>query len=51
MVTVLAAAPVEAAYEVGDPIPDFTLIDSYGVPVSLFDYEGMVVWLVFWTDT
>lgn len=51
MVTVLAASPAAAAYEVGDHIADFTLNDADGVPVSLFDYEGMVVWLVFWSDT
>ncbi|RLB37508.1 MAG: hypothetical protein DRH30_13085 [Deltaproteobacteria bacterium] len=51
MLTVLAAAPAEAAYEVGDPVSDFTLNDADGTPVSLSDYEDMVVWLVFWTDT
>jgi len=51
MVTVLAAAPAEAAYEVGDPVSDFTLNDADGTPVSLSDYDDMVVWLVFWTDT
>jgi len=50
MVTVLAAAPAEAAYEVGDPVSDFTLNDADGTPVSLSDYEDMVVWLVFWGD-
>ena len=50
MLTVLAAAPAEAAYEVGDPIADFTLNDADGTPVSLSDYEGKVVWLVFWGD-
>ena len=29
----------------------FTLNDADGTPVSFSDYEGMVVWLVFWTDT
>ena len=51
MLTVLGAAPAEAAYEVGDPVADFTLNDADGTPVSLSDYAGMVVWLVFWTDT
>jgi len=40
-----------AQYQVGDPIADFTLNDADGVPVSLSDYEGKVVWLMFWTDT
>lgn len=51
LLIVSAAAPAEAAYEVGDPVADFTLNDADGTPVSLSDYEGMVVWLVFWTDT
>jgi hypothetical protein len=37
MVAMLAAAPAEAAYEVGDPVADFTLNDADGVPVSLSD--------------
>ncbi len=51
LLIVLAAAPVEAAYEVGDPVSDFTLNDADGTPVSLSDYQNRVVWLVFWTDT
>ncbi len=39
-----------AQYVVGDPVADFTLNDAYGNPVSLSDFEGMVVWLVFWAD-
>jgi hypothetical protein len=41
----------QAAYQVGDHIGDFTLNDAWGNPVSLYDYEGLVIWLVFWTDT
>ncbi len=44
----LAAAPAEAAYQVGDTVGDFTLMDSNGTPVSLFDYQGKVVWITFW---
>ncbi len=51
MLTVMAVAETAAAYIVGDPIADFTLNDAYGTPVSLYDSEGMVIWLVFWTDT
>lgn len=51
MLIVMAAADVEAAYIVGDSIADFTLNDAYGTPVSLYEFDGMVVWLVFWTDT
>ena len=51
MLTVVATADVEAAYIVGDSIADFTLNDAYGTPVSLYDSEGLVIWLVFWTST
>jgi hypothetical protein len=43
--------PAQAAYVVGDPVADFSLKDASGNTVYLFDYEGMVIWLVFWTDT
>ena len=48
MLTLFAVGEAEAAYEVGDLVADFTLNDASGMPVSLSDYEGMVVWLVFW---
>ncbi|MEX1310341.1 MAG: hypothetical protein AB1Z65_07990 [Candidatus Sulfomarinibacteraceae bacterium] len=44
----LAAAPAEATYQVGDTVGDFTLMDASGTPVSLFDYQGKVVWVTFW---
>jgi hypothetical protein len=47
----LLGVHAQAAYVVGDTIADFTLNDAYGNPVSLSDYDGMVVWLDFWTDT
>jgi cytochrome oxidase Cu insertion factor (SCO1/SenC/PrrC family) len=47
---VFATAPAEAQYQVGDPVADFTLNDAYGTPVSLSDFEGMVVVLNFWAD-
>ena len=49
-----AAGPAVAAvpYVVGDPIADFTLNDSNGTPVSLYDYDrDWVIWLTFWIDT
>jgi hypothetical protein len=49
--TVVATAGAGVPYVVGDPVADFTLYDAYGTPVSLSDYENMVVWLDFWTDT
>jgi peroxiredoxin len=51
MLIVVAAADIEAAYIVGDTIADFTLNDAYGTPVSLYDSDGLVIWLVFWTNT
>lgn len=51
MLIVMAAADAEAAYIVGDTIADFTLNDAYGTPVSLYDSDGLVIWLVFWTNT
>jgi len=51
MLTLFAAADVQAAYGVGDPIADFTLNDAYGSPVTLYDFDGRVVVLNFWQDT
>ena len=51
MLTVLAANVAQATYRVGDHIADFTLNDAYGNPVSLNDYQGQVIWLVFWSNT
>ena len=48
MAAVLAAAPAQAQYQVGDTVGDFTLNDASGTPVSLFDYQGKVVWVTFW---
>ena len=50
VLTLFTAAPVEAQYQIGDPVADFTLNDAYGTPVSLSDFEGMVVLLNFWAD-
>jgi hypothetical protein len=47
----LAAVPAEAAYQVGDPIANFTLNDAYGNPVSLYDFQDTVILLNFWQDT
>ena len=52
MLTVVAAAPALAQYQVGDPVADFTLNDAYGTPVSLYDFDrDWVIWLTFWTST
>jgi hypothetical protein len=51
MLSVVGVADAEIPYIVGDTIADFTLNDAYGTPVSLYDSDGMVIWLVFWTNT
>jgi cytochrome oxidase Cu insertion factor (SCO1/SenC/PrrC family) len=51
MFTVVATADAAVPYVVGDPIADFTLNDAYGTPVSLYDFENMVIMVNFWTDT
>jgi hypothetical protein len=35
-------------YQVGDPVDDFTLLNSQGQPVSLSDYPEQIVFLSFW---
>jgi hypothetical protein len=51
MLTLVAVAESEAAYQVGDLIADFTLNDAYGTPVSLSDFADTVILLNFWSDT
>ena len=51
MLIVVATADAAVPYIVGDRIADFTLNDAYGTPVSLYDFENMVILLNFWTDT
>jgi hypothetical protein len=50
LLLILLAAPVWAqhAYAVGDTVDDFTLPDQNGVNVSLSDYPGRIMFLVFW---
>ncbi len=40
-----------ATYHVGDTVNNFTLPDSEGNQVSLYNFSGMVVLLNFWTST
>lgn len=47
----LAAHTALAAYSVGDTVADFTLNDSEGNPVSLYQYVGKVVWLNIYQTT
>ena len=51
MLATAGPAVAAAPYVVGDHVADFTLNDAYGTPVSLYDFEGKVVWLDFWTPT
>jgi hypothetical protein len=51
VLAVAATGEAQVPYVVGDHIADFTLNDAYGTPVSLYDYDNVVIWLVFWTDT
>jgi peroxiredoxin len=51
VITMLTAVSADAAYQVGDPVSDFTLYDASGAPVSLYDFEDTVILLNFWTDT
>jgi cytochrome oxidase Cu insertion factor (SCO1/SenC/PrrC family) len=51
MLGLFLAAQAQAQYVVGDSIADFTLNDASGVPVSLYDYDGKVIFLTFWTPT
>lgn len=48
MAAVLAATPAQAQYLVGDTVADFTLTDSNGKQVSLFDHQDFVVWVDLW---
>jgi peroxiredoxin len=44
---VLIPGGVFAAYELGDTVEDFTLLDLDGNPVSLYDFQGDVILLNF----
>jgi len=40
-----------AKYNIGDIPDNFTVYDSYGEEVSLWDYYGYVIWLNIWSPT
>lgn len=44
----LLAPPLFSQYQVGDPVNDFTLLDSQGNSVSLSDYPDRIMFLTFW---
>jgi len=45
---ILTAGMASATYHTGDKVADFTLTDSNGDTVSLYDYYGKVVFINFW---
>lgn len=44
----LLIIPSFAEYQVGDHVVDFTLPDTSGNPVSLYDYSDRIVIMPFW---
>lgn len=40
-----------SAYEVGDIVADFSLFNSEGDEISLYDFTGLPVIVEIWTDT
>ncbi len=51
---ILILIPVIASaqrYAVGDTVSNFTLPDSGGNPVSLYDYSNEIVLIYFWAST
>jgi len=48
---ILAVPAARGAYQIGDHVTNFSLRNCAGDLVSLYDYQGMVVFLTFWTPT
>ncbi len=46
-IALAVAAPAMAAYQVGDIVDDFTLVDHEGISHSLYDYKGQIIVLNF----
>jgi peroxiredoxin len=44
----LMAIPVFGQYQVGDPVPDFTLRNQDGNNVSMSDYPNRIIFMTFW---
>jgi len=44
------AGPALATLHVGEPAPDFVLLDSAGNSHRLSDFQGQVVHLLFWEN-
>jgi cytochrome oxidase Cu insertion factor (SCO1/SenC/PrrC family) len=50
VVLILCVGMAFAEYQPGDHVNDFTLSDSSGNMVSLYDYSDEIVVLFFWED-
>lgn len=50
LTALLIAGTAFGAYQVGDHINDFTLLDADGNSVSLYDFHGKVIFINFWAD-
>jgi hypothetical protein len=48
MCLLVVPAFAQPQYEVGDQVNDFTLLDSGGNPVSLSNYPGRIIFMIFW---
>lgn len=48
VICLLCTGIAQAEYEVGDTVSDFTLSDRWGSDVNLSDFQGDVIFLVFW---
>lgn len=51
LVCALSVGTVFGAYQVGDLINDFSLFDSEGHQVNLYDYKGKAIFINLWTAT
>ena len=51
LVVIALGGTALAQYEVGDTVADFTLPDSAGNMVSLYDYSDRIVFCYFWKST
>ncbi len=54
MIAILALISIpgiQAAYQVGDTVANFTITDTEGKTFVLDDYLGMAIFINFWTNT
>lgn len=48
LICMLSIGSTFGAYQVGDHINDFSLFDSDGNQVNLYDFNGKVIFINFW---